>query len=58
VKKPVRKKAPTVLQRLTKLEKEFKELRKRNKELEDKVRQIDMDEITEVNDKLHRPPAA
>jgi TolA-binding protein len=54
MKKPPRK-PPTLTDKLKKAEQRLKELEKRVKELEHKITKLDLDEITVINDQLHRP---
>jgi uncharacterized coiled-coil protein SlyX len=55
MRKPPQKKQPTLSERLKRLEKIVKKQDQKIKELELEIKRLDLDEITQVNDKMHRP---
>ena len=52
---PVRKKSATIAERLSKLEQIVKKQDQRIQELEREVKRLDLDEITEMGEKLNKP---
>ena len=52
---PVRKKSATIAERLSKLEQIVKKQDQRIQELEREVKRLDLDEITELGEKLNKP---
>ena len=51
---PVRKKSATIAERLSKLEQIVKKQDQRIQELEREVKRLDLDEITEMGEKLNK----
>jgi predicted nuclease with TOPRIM domain len=55
VKRPLRKPSLTISERLKRLESIVKKQQQRIKELEQEVKRLDIEEITTLNDQLHKP---